>query len=181
AATLSDRDAEIVIVLDLMHEAGRSGGIDGQRSVLDITVRAAAGIAEHYLTRGDRVGFVEYGWPSRRLRASTGHRHFLASLEWLLDPAVSPDGREPSSYLFQNNLIRPNALTVVLTPMITAKSAAMLARLVRGGRFVVAVDTMPPELLATLGAAGVGPPAPRPPGWAGGGAPLCPAAPGRRP
>ena len=47
-------------------------------------------------------------------------------------------------------LISPNALVVVLTPMIDAKSAAMLARLARSGRFVVAVDTMPAEMLAAL-------------------------------
>jgi UDP-N-acetylglucosamine transferase subunit ALG13 len=45
--------------------------------------------------------------------------------------------------------------------MIDAKSAAMLARLARSGRFVVAVDTMPPEILSSLdslpiGKAGVG-------------------------
>src|SRR5262245_59301953 len=38
-ATLSDRDAEITILMDLLHEAGATG--DGRsRSVLDVTVRA---------------------------------------------------------------------------------------------------------------------------------------------
>ena len=72
ASTLSDRDAEVVLVLDVLHEAGRSGGIHGTRSVLDTTVRAAAGIAEHYLHRGDRVALLEYGFRARRLRAAAG-------------------------------------------------------------------------------------------------------------
>src|SRR5213078_654643 len=55
ASTLSDRDAEVVLLLDVLHEAGESGGIDGTASVLDTTVRAAASIAEHHLYRGDRV------------------------------------------------------------------------------------------------------------------------------
>jgi uncharacterized protein (DUF58 family) len=149
-ATLSDRDAEVTILLDLLHEAGLSGGINGSRSVLDVTVRAAAGIAEHYVTHGDRVGFVEYGWPGRRLRASSGRRHYLTILEWLLDTRPSPEGREPTVYTFGAGQIKTNGLTVVLTPLVDARSAAMLARLARGGRFVVAIDTMPPEQLAAL-------------------------------
>ena len=73
------------MLLDVLHEAGRSGGVNGSRSVLDTTVRAAAGIGDHYLHRGDRVAFIEYGWQGRRLRASSGHRHYLTALEWLLD------------------------------------------------------------------------------------------------
>src|SRR5262245_27470734 len=148
-ATLSDRDAEVTILLDLLHEAGGSG--DGRsRSVLDVTVRAAAAIAEHYVTRGDRVGFVEYGWPGRRLRASSGRRHYLTILEWLLDTKPSPEGQEPTVYTFGASQIKTNALTIVLTPLIDQRSAALLARLARGGRFVVAVDTLPPEQLETL-------------------------------
>ena len=35
---------------------------------------------------------------------------------------------------------------VVLTPLLDERSAQMLARLARGGRFVVAVDTLPTDL-----------------------------------
>jgi uncharacterized protein (DUF58 family) len=153
AATLSDRDAEVTLLLDLMHEAGQSGGIFGTRSVLDTTVRAAAGIAEHYLHRGDRVSFVEYGRRARRLRSSAGHRHFRASLEWLLDVRVPSGVREPPPFLVNTMLASTNALVVVLTPLIDHRSAAMLARLARSGRFVVAVDTLPTTLLDSLGRA----------------------------
>ncbi len=156
AATLSDRDAEIVVLLDVLHEAGRSGGVHGARSVLDTTVRAAAGIGEHYLHRGDRVSFIEYGWQGRRLRPSSGHRHYLATLEWLLDVHPARGAQEPAPFMIGAQLISPNALVVVLTPMIDAKSAAMLARLARSGRFVVAVDTMPPEILSALDGLPVG-------------------------
>jgi uncharacterized protein (DUF58 family) len=148
AATLSDRDAEIVVLLDVLHESGRSGGVFGRRSVLDLTVRAAAGIADHYLHRGDRVSLVEYGGFSRRLRASSGHRHFMASLEWLLDVRTR-SGMESPPVLFGAHMMSPNALVIVLTPLVDPRSAAMLARLARSGRTVVAVDTLPPELWAT--------------------------------
>ncbi|MEJ3741973.1 DUF58 domain-containing protein [Actinomycetes bacterium KLBMP 9797] len=146
AATLSDRDAEVVLLLDVLAEAGRSGGIGGSASVLDTTVRAAAAIAEHYLHRGDRVSLLEYGPNARRLRPATGRRQYLTVLEWLLDVHATPTPYEPSEQLFGPHLLSSNALVVVLTPLVDGRSAAMLARLARAGRFVVAVDTLPADV-----------------------------------
>jgi len=148
AATLSDRDAEVVLLLDVLTEAGRSGGVGGTASVLDTTVRASAAIAEHYLQRGDRVSLLEYGFRARRLRPASGRRQYLTILEWLLDVQASPSAYEPGSYLSGPHMISSNALVVVLTPLIEQRTPAMLARQVRAGRFVVAVDTLPPNLPA---------------------------------
>jgi uncharacterized protein (DUF58 family) len=142
-STLSDRDAEVVLLLDVLHEAGRSGGIDGSPSVLDTTVRAGAGIAEHYLHRGDRVSFLQYGYQVRRLRAGSGRRHYLTALEWLLDVAPAGSVGDPPAAMFGPHLVPGNALVMVLTPLLDARSAGMLANLTRAGRFVVAVDTLP--------------------------------------
>jgi uncharacterized protein (DUF58 family) len=149
AATLSDRDAEVVLLLDVLHEAGRSGGIHGARSVLDTTVRAAAGIAQHYLHAGDRVALLEYSYRARRLRAAGGRRQYLTVLEWLLDVEHRIGGYEPSSAAFGPQTVSPNALVIVLTPLLDLRAAAMVARFARAGRFVVAVDTLPPDLAVT--------------------------------
>src|SRR6266511_888825 len=141
-ATLSDRDAEVVLLLDVLSEAGRSGGIGGAASVLDTTVRAAATIAEHYLHRGDRVSLLEYGYRARRLPPASGRRQYLRVLEWLLDVRASGGEYEPSAGAFGTHLLSANALVVVLTPLLDLRSAAMIARLARSGRFVVAVDTL---------------------------------------
>ncbi|GAA0796056.1 hypothetical protein Sya03_36580 [Spirilliplanes yamanashiensis] len=143
ASTLSDRDAEVVLLLDVLGEAGTSGGVNGTASVLDTTVRAAAAIAEHYLHRGDRVSLLEYGAAARRLRGATGRRQYLTVLEWLLD--VRADGADQPSYeqVFGVQQISSNALVVVLTPLVDPRSAEMLARLTQSGRFLVAVDTLP--------------------------------------
>jgi uncharacterized protein (DUF58 family) len=143
AATLSDRDAEVVLLLDLLAEAGRSGGVQGSASVLDTTVRSAAAIAEHYLHRGDRVSLLEYGPAARRLRPATGRRQYLTVLEWLLDVKVEAAGYEPYEHVFGSQVLSHNALVVVLTPLVDARSAEMLARLARSGRYLVAVDTLP--------------------------------------
>ncbi|MFG3697422.1 DUF58 domain-containing protein [Micromonospora sp. NPDC047620] len=146
AATLSDRDAEVVVLLDVLAEAGRSGGVSGAASVLDTTVRAAAAIAEHYLHRGDRVSMLEYGPAARRLRPATGRRQYLTVLEWLLDVRAESSPHEPFDQVFGPQLLSADALVVVLTPLLDERSAQMLARLARSGRFVVAVDTLPADL-----------------------------------
>lgn len=142
-ATMSDRDAEVVLVLDVLHEAGESTGVAGTASVLDTAVRAAAGIAEHYLHRGDRVSALEFGPTLRHLRAATGHRHYLTALEWLLDVRVLPSGVAPGARLLSPRLLPANALVLFLTPLLDERSATMLAQLARTGRFVLAVDTLP--------------------------------------
>ncbi len=145
AATLSDRDAEVVLLLDVLNEAGRSGGAKGTASVIDTTVRSAAAIAEHYLHRGDRVSLLEYGPVARRLRPATGRRQYLTVLEWLLDVKVYPAEFQPYDTVFGSQVLSHNALVVVLTPLIDNRSAEMLAKLARSGRYVVAVDTMPEQ------------------------------------
>jgi uncharacterized protein (DUF58 family) len=143
AATLSDRDAEVVLLLDVLTEAGESGGIHGTASVLDTTVRSAAAIAEHYLHRGDRVSLLEYGAAARRLRPASGRRQYLTVLEWLLDVKATASVHEPYDLVVGRHLLSSNALVVVLTPLVDPRSAGMVARLARSGRFAVAVDTLP--------------------------------------
>jgi uncharacterized protein (DUF58 family) len=142
AHILSDRDAEVVVVLDVLYEAGNSGGIRGDASVVDTTVRAAAAICDHYLRQGDRVGMVEYSGRPRYLRAASGRRQLTTALEWLLETrAVAGAGGTPVLGL-DPSLISNSALVVVLTPLLGSASAEMMATLARAGRAVVAVDTL---------------------------------------
>ncbi|WP_020520304.1 DUF58 domain-containing protein [Catelliglobosispora koreensis] len=153
AATLSDRDAEVVILLDLLADAGRSEGVHGTASVLDRAVRASAAIAEHYLHLGDRVSLLEYGSMARKLRPASGRRQYLTVLEWLLDAYPSPTAQERGGAQLAAS-ISADALVVVLTPLLDARSAGMLAGLVRAGRFVIAVDTLPAGLIAPVTSSG---------------------------
>lgn len=142
ASTLSDRDAEVLLLLDVLGEAGVSGGVAGQASVLDTTVRAAAAIAEHYLQRGDRVSLAEYGASARRLRPATGRRQYLTVLEWLLDVRAE-ENSEGQEYAFGAHHVSSDALVVVLTPLVDPRAADLLAGLVQSGRYTVAVNTLP--------------------------------------
>ncbi|HLT11895.1 MAG TPA: DUF58 domain-containing protein [Micromonosporaceae bacterium] len=142
AQTLSDRDAAVVVLLDVLHEAGRSQGIHGSASVLDRTVRSAAAIAEHYLRQGDRVALVEYSGSPRYLRAASGRRQLQAVLEWLLHVRARVRASETPAFGIDPHLIPSSALVVVLTPLLAPQSAEMVATLSRAGRVVVAVDTL---------------------------------------
>ncbi|MBG0563199.1 DUF58 domain-containing protein [Actinoplanes aureus] len=145
AYTLSDRDAEVLLLLDVLGEVGLPGGIRGSASVLDTTVRAAAAIAEHYLHRGDRVSLLEYGAAARRLRPASGRRQYLTVLEWLLDVRPDPVDTEQYENILGAHQVSSSALVVVLTPLVDPRAADMLAQLTQSGRYTVAVDTLPPD------------------------------------
>jgi uncharacterized protein (DUF58 family) len=150
-STLSDLDAQVFVMMDVVQEAGAPAAFDEVPSALDTSVRAAAAIAGHYLGRGDRVGLVEHGHAARWLRPAAGRRHHLTILEWLLD--VRPvRGAAVASGVEQR--IPPRALLIVLTPLVDARSAEMLGHYARGGRSVVAIDTLPPDILAAFDADG---------------------------
>jgi uncharacterized protein (DUF58 family) len=142
AHMLSDRDAEVVVLLDVLYEAGNSGGIRGSASVVDTSVRAAAAITEHYLRQGDRVGLVEYSGTPRFLRVASGRRHLRAALDWLLETRAHEGAGDAPVFGIDPALIPNAALVVVLTPLLGQQSGEMIATLARAGRAVVAVDTL---------------------------------------
>jgi uncharacterized protein (DUF58 family) len=142
AQTLSDRDAEVVVLLDVLYDAGRSGGVHGAASVLDRSVRAAAAITEHYLRQGDRVALLEYSGNPRFLRAASGRRQLQTVLEWLLQTRAGAGAGDIPVFGIDPHLIPSAALVIVLTPLLGLQSAEMIATLARAGRAVVAVDTL---------------------------------------
>ncbi len=142
-STRTERSTDVLVLLDSLHDAGRSGGVDGVASSLDVTVRAAAGIAEHYLARGDRVGLVDYGGRFRVLPPAAGRAHRTRILDWLLDTAVDTRGAETPTRLLGPRVIPPRALVLALTPLLDPRAANLLAELRRRGQAVLVVDTLP--------------------------------------
>ncbi|MCH7231237.1 DUF58 domain-containing protein [Glycomyces sp. L485] len=142
-ATLSERDTDVTLILDLQLEAGESGGIDGTASVADLTVRAAGAVAAHYALQGDRVGCVEFGSRGRRMRGGAGRRHNTAVLRWLASVDIPPDPLPPSVDMLRRQLDNQRSLHVVFTPLLTDRSVGLVAALARSGRAVLCVDTLP--------------------------------------
>lgn len=143
-ATVAERDAEVVIILDGRYDAGASGGIDGAASGVDTGVRAAAALARFYLQLGDRVGLITHGDRVGNLRPATGRRQLTLLLDVLLDvrapmvragepPIVGPVGLDP------------RALVILLSPLVGVTVFDRAAGLSRRGHPLVVVDTLPAD------------------------------------
>jgi len=144
-ATRSERDTDVVVVLDTLHEAGTSGGVDGAASSLDTAVRAAGALTAHYLGAGDRVGLVEYGSRLRSLPRMAGRAQVRRALDWLAAVTVVPEGVDATARLLGPRVLPPNALLIMLTPLVDDRTTQILATLAQRARSVVAVDTLPPQ------------------------------------
>ncbi len=137
--TRTDRSADVVIVLDALHDVGPPG-----TSSVDTEVRAAAGIAEHYLGIGDSVGLFEYGGHQRMLAPGSGRAQLARVRDWLVGTrsvvtAAVRSVRWPELFAARA------PLTVVLTPLVDDASMTLLADLRLRGAAVVAIDTLPAE------------------------------------
>jgi uncharacterized protein (DUF58 family) len=144
-STWSDRDTEVVILVDSGAEVGVSEGVDGRSSSLDTAVRAAASIAEHYLRHGDRVRLVDTGTVVRGVRAGSGRGH----LRRILDALVHADRKgdqQDERQLARRHRIRADSLVIVLSPLLRPSILGYIVTLVHSGCTVIAVDTLPPDL-----------------------------------
>ncbi|WP_344209734.1 DUF58 domain-containing protein [Kribbella sancticallisti] len=144
-STWSDRDTEVVILLDTGGEVGISEGIDGRSSSLDTAVRAAASIAEHYLRHGDRVRLIDTGTVVGGVRAGSGRAH----LRRILDVLVHADRKsrqQDGQQLARRHRIRADSLVLVLSPLLREGILGYIVTLVHSGCTVIAVDTLPTDV-----------------------------------
>jgi uncharacterized protein (DUF58 family) len=140
-ATYSDRDTEVLLMLDSTQDLGRA-----PESCLDVGVRAAAAIAEHYLRAGDRVGLIDLGNPQRRVPPRNGRSHLVRLLDVLMDARPHRDQRPDPATAEAAALSAAHALVVLLSPLTHPAALAAVAAVARSGRSVVAVDTLPADL-----------------------------------
>jgi uncharacterized protein (DUF58 family) len=143
-STTTERDAEVVLVLDARFDAGSSGGLTGRASGVDVAVRATAALAAFYLRLGDRVGLVTYAAGHRTVPARAGRGQLDLLLSALLDTsAPRSGGGEPR--LPPPAGLDPRALVVVVSPLVGRYVFEQAAALGRAGHSVVVVDTLPPD------------------------------------
>jgi len=146
ASTWADHDRHVVLLIDAFDDLGQSDGIDGRASSLDIALRAAAAIAEHFTTAGDRVALATMGASGlHRVRPGTGYRHLRQMLEVMarVRPAnaLFDDGRMPHG-------MGSGALIVMLSPLLSAGALYRLVAIGNAGFNTVAIDCLPPDIAA---------------------------------
>ncbi|KRC54915.1 MULTISPECIES: DUF58 domain-containing protein [unclassified Nocardioides] len=145
-ATHADEDAHVVLLLDAVNDVGSSGGLVGERSSMDLAVRAAAVLAEHFLRRGDRVGLRVFGdWRVSFLPSSSG-RHQLRRLLNVLS-VVEPGTARGEDALAARQGLGAGTLAILLSPLVEPASTQQVAMLTSAGIEVIVVDTLPAELV----------------------------------
>ena len=141
-ATRAEEDTAVLLLVDAMADYGVSEGIGGSESSLDVTVRAAAAIAEQYLRGGDRVSlrvlspageFTDY-------RAGTVHLRRVLTVLARIRPGTPQD----VSIDRINFRATAGTVVVVLSPMLSEGLANATVRLARRGLPVIVVDPLPP-------------------------------------
>ncbi len=142
--TWADNDRHVVLMIDAFDDIGVSGGIEGRSSSLDISVRAAAAIAEHFVRIGDRVALVMIGARRvQRVPPGSGFRHLRRLLEGMasIEPAhaVIDDGRLPPG-------LSSGALVVMLSPLTSSRSLQRARSLADRGLGVIVIDCLPADI-----------------------------------
>ncbi|WP_026425035.1 DUF58 domain-containing protein [Actinokineospora inagensis] len=144
-------DADLVIALDSRADVDANLG-DWSTSApvavrpggcLDVAVRAAAALAAGYLRQGDRVGLVDLGRPQLSLPPGVGHRQLIRIRHQLVACCRSA-GWAPRPVL---RGVPAGAVVVLLSPFLDDVTVDLAIRAARG-HLVIAVDTLPADLVA---------------------------------
>ncbi len=145
-STWADNDRHVVLIVDAFDEVGESGGIDGNASSLDISVRAAAALSEHFIKIGERVALVTMGaHGGLKVPADGGYSHFRRVVRALTvvrpsEPSFD-DGRLPRG-------LTGGELVIVLSPLLSPGALQRLITISGHGYDVVAIDCLPPNIAA---------------------------------
>ena len=144
-STVAEEDASVLLVVDSGVEVGVSGGMRGSASTLDVAVRAAGAVAEHYLIRGDRVGLRVLGSTGRNVvHTASGRRHLRRVLETLAR-VVPGENRDLDTERMRFH-VTAGSIVLVFSPMLSRASLAATTTLASRGLDVVVVDCLPADL-----------------------------------
>ncbi len=151
-----ERNADVVLFLDTFAEArderaGPDGGRgpdgrrgpDGQPGTLDLTVRAAASLAAHYLASKDRVGLIGFGGVVRWLHPAGGRTQDYRIVDTLIDSQIAETWVDRSLAAIPARMLPPNGLVLGLTPLLDERGIAALLDL-RARGFEVAILVLSP-------------------------------------
>jgi uncharacterized protein (DUF58 family) len=134
----AEEDAGVLLVVDALADHGRSGGIGGAESSLDVTVRAAAALAEHHTRTGDRVALRVVGARGESVGFGAGNRHLRLLLTRMSGLHVGQLQGKNLSFG-----VGAGTVVIVLSPMLSHEIATATATLVRRGVPVMVIDTLP--------------------------------------
>jgi uncharacterized protein (DUF58 family) len=135
-----ERNADVVLLLDALSESGVPSF-----STLDLSVRAAAAIANAYLVRKDRVGFVEFGAFLRWIDPATGRRQGEVLAEGLLPAATHFSYVVPQLDRLPSRVLPRQALVMAITPLLDDRFVTAVLDLMSRGFDVIVLAVSPTE------------------------------------
>lgn len=145
-STYADEDAHVFLLVDCFSDVGPREGIDGRPTSLDVTVRAAGAISEHFLRTSDRLTLRTVGAAKVPvLGTGSGTNHLRRVLDTLAAISPATDRRDTGEQAVRG--IDPMALCLVLSPLIEPATVGLAHRLASRGMTVVVVDTFPEHLV----------------------------------
>ena len=137
-----ERSTDVVILLDTFTDVPGAAG----QSSLATAVRAANGIADHYLRRRDRVGLIAFGGSIRWLVPSMGLGQSYRIVDTLIGAQAAASFVWKGVDLIPPRSLPAKALVVALTPLVDVRTVEALLDL-RGRGFDLAVIEVSPEAL----------------------------------
>ncbi len=144
-STVAEEDASVLLLVDSGVEVGRSEGVRGRASTLDVAVRASAAVAEHYLIRGDRVGLRILGATHHNaVHTAAGRRHLRRVLDTLA--RVVPGENRDLDLDRMRFQVSAGSIVLVFSPMLSQVSVVATTTLAARGLDVVVVDCLPDDI-----------------------------------
>jgi uncharacterized protein (DUF58 family) len=135
-----ERSVDLALLLDVGVDAGEPG-----RSSLDLTVRAATGLASSYLRLHDRVGLVTLGGWTRWLTPDSSVRQLHRIAELVMDVQGDDMTVEAGLTRVPRAVLKPGTFVVVLTPMLDRRMLAAVEDLHSRGLGMLVVDVLVSE------------------------------------
>ena len=135
-----ERNADVVLLLDTLSDAGAPPD-----STLDVSVRAAASLANAYLARKDRVGFLEFGGYLRWIKPATGRRQAKVLVQGLLPAASHFSYVVPQLDRLPPRVLPPQALVIALSPLLDERFVKAVIDLAARGFDVIVLAVSPIE------------------------------------
>jgi uncharacterized protein (DUF58 family) len=130
-----ERNADIIILLDTLVSLGSP-----QANTLDVSVRATATLAAHYLYHKDRVGLIQYGGVCTWISPATGQLQLYRLLDALLGTQTLFSYLTADIARIPPRVLPPGALIFVITTMLDTRiDVALHDLLARGFQFVLVI------------------------------------------
>lgn len=136
-ATHSDRDTDVLLVLDTLGEIADAGR---EQTSLDVTVRAMSSIAQHYARLGDRVALHDLGTWVGPVPTGTGQRQAIR----ILDAGSRTDRtRRPVSQPIRVPKLISGTMVFVISPLLEQRVLDEVVRLRHLGGEMICIDVLP--------------------------------------